>query len=88
MNKYIVAALLTLTIATPALAGEKGHKSGENYTIRDRNYRVEGYVKDGRIYDRNYRIEGYIKDNKVYDRDYRIKGYLEPNDKQGDGHGR
>jgi hypothetical protein len=62
--------------------------SGDNtqYTIRDKNYRVQGYVRDGKIYDRNYRIEGYVQDNKIYDRDYRQKGYIDRNNKGYGGH--
>ncbi len=88
MKKLIVVALLTLTIAAPGFAREKGdHKTG-NYTIYDKSWKTQGYVRDGKIYDKNYKIEGYIRNDKVYDRNFKVKGYLEPNQKQGDGHGR
>jgi hypothetical protein len=73
----IVTLLMILT--TPTLA--------ENYTIRDKNYTTQGYVKDGKIYDRNYKIEGYVtKDGAIRDRDYNVKGYVDRNNKGYGGH--
>ena len=76
MVNLILAGLLAMLILSPCAAF--GRDKGQSYTIRDRSYRTEGYVKDGTIYDRNDKIKGYIKDDKIYDRNYRVKGYLEP----------
>lgn len=84
MKKLIVAALLTLMVATPAFPRERGGVEGQDYTIRDKNYSTKGYVRDGKIYDKNYRLDGYIKDNKVYDREYRLKYYLDKPSKSAD----
>jgi hypothetical protein len=77
MHRLIATLLTILMLSIPCFAGEKGHRSGENYTIYDRSYRVRGYVRDGKIYDRKYRTRGYIKDDKVYDRRYRPQYYID-----------
>ena len=74
--KTLFLILLLCLLASPAWP-----RDHNNYVIRDKNYRTEGYVKDGKIYDRNYRLEGYISPNGVVrDKDYRTKGYLDKNE--------
>lgn len=77
----IVLAALTLAalLSGSTYAGDKGG----GYTIRDKNYQVEGYYRNGKIYDRNYKIQGYVDRDKIYDREYRVKGYLERDNRGG-----
>jgi hypothetical protein len=67
--RILIASLLVFCLPLAVSAREQG-----NYTLYDRNYRINGYVSNGKIYDKNYRIKGYVKDNKVYDREYRERG--------------
>jgi hypothetical protein len=87
MKKLIVVGLLVMVVSVPALAGERGsgrgHRTGENFVIRDKDYQVQGYIRDGRILDREYQTKGYIgKDGTVRDREYRPEGYLRRNDRK------
>jgi hypothetical protein len=72
-----VGLLLALTI--PVWSAE--------YTVRDRNYRTEGHVNNGKIYDRDYRIKGYVtKDGTIRDRDYNVRGFVDRNNSERSGH--
>lgn len=85
MKKAALALALTVALTGAAYAGEKG----ADYTIRDKSYRVEGYVRNGKIYDRDYRLRGYVTPNgTIRDRDYRVKGYLEKDNRGRGGSGK
>ena len=77
--KITFLILLLCLLASPAWP-----RDHNNYVIRDKNYTVKNYVKDGKIYDKNYRLEGYISPNgTIRDRDYRTKGYIDRNGSGG-----
>lgn len=75
MVKPIFAGLFAILILFPSIT--QAREKGENYTIRDKNYRVDGYYRNGKIYDKDYKIQGYVTGDKIRDKDYRVKGYLE-----------
>lgn len=78
-RKLALGLIFAALLSSVAYAGERG-----NYTIRDKDYRVEGYVRNGKIYDRDYRIQGYVTGDKIRDKDYRVKGYVD-RDNRGRG---
>jgi len=83
MNKKTVLVLaLTAALTSAAYAGEKG----ADYTIRNKDYTVKSYIRNGKIYDKDYRLEGYISRDKIYDRNYQQKSYLD-RDNRGQGRG-
>jgi hypothetical protein len=80
--KILGIASLLISLTSPVWSD-----GNENYTIRDKNYVTQGYVRNGKIYNRDYKIEGYVNHGKVYDRDYNVKGYYSHNGKYGYGKG-
>jgi hypothetical protein len=77
--KFISIVGLLLTFINPVCSAD--------FTIRDKNYQTQGYIKDGKIYDKEYKIEGYIRNGKIYDREYHQKGYIDRNSNGSKGFG-
>lgn len=78
--KTLPLILLLCLLSSPVWS-----KDHNNYVIRDKNYTVKNYVKDGKIYDKNYHLEGYVTNGIIRDRDYKTRGYI---DKDGGRKGR
>jgi hypothetical protein len=76
--KTLFLILLLCLLASPAWP-----RDHNNYVIRDKNYTVKNYVKDGKIYDKNYHLEGYVTNDVIRDRNYKIEGYINKNGSSG-----
>ena len=44
--------------------------------IYDKNFRVQGYVKDEKIYSKDWKVKYYIHDGKIYSRTGKVVGYV------------
>lgn len=40
---------------------ENKANGGKGMIIYDRNFQIEGYIKDGKVYDKNYQLKNYVR---------------------------
>lgn len=82
MYRMMAVFLFIMIFSSPCFArGHKGYCGHRTYVIRDQNYRVRGYVRNGVIRDKNYRTKGYLTGNEIRNKNFEVKGYVEPNNR-------
>ena len=87
--RIVSLVLLLGTLAVPTIAQDNSQGNPNTlYTIRNKDYKVEGYYKDGVLRDKNYHVTGYVRpDGAIRDRNYKVQGHYKGGYNYGGGKG-
>ena len=71
--KILCTIIIFLSLVTTVYSTDR------EITIRDKDYKIQGYIHNNKIYDKNYKLEGYVDRDKVRDNNYKEYRYLDRN---------